>query len=126
MDIRMRSAPDLDLHQHGLVLTYPQNPTALTLQQQKDILDHTYDQLTKFNNGIPPKGYVAPWCEMSAEVTRLLLDKGVEWGELAFRCADIVGLIVARSLTYGTRVRCLETLRRLSLRRIKLTGLLSP
>ncbi|KAI0731890.1 hypothetical protein C8Q72DRAFT_905869 [Fomitopsis betulina] len=66
-------------HEIGLHGYSHENPTALTLQQQKDILDHTYDQLTKFNNGIPPKGYVAPWCEMSAEVTRLLLDKGVEW-----------------------------------------------
>ena len=32
-----------------------QNPTALTFQQQKDISDHTYNLLTEFNNGIPPK-----------------------------------------------------------------------
>ena len=53
---------------------------AMCLEQQKDILDHTYSLLTKFNNGIPPKGSVAPWWETSKEGTDLLLDKGIEYG----------------------------------------------
>ena len=52
----------------------------MTVEQQKDILDHTYNLLTKFNNGVPPKGSVAPWWETSAEGTELLLDKGIEYG----------------------------------------------
>ncbi|CCL99551.1 uncharacterized protein FIBRA_01569 [Fibroporia radiculosa] len=48
-------------------------------EQQKDILDHTYNLLTAFNNGIPPKGSVAPWWETSSEGTQLLLDKGIEY-----------------------------------------------
>ena len=52
----------------------------MTLQQQNDILDHTYALLTAFNNGVPPKGSVAPWWETSAEGTALLLDKGIEYG----------------------------------------------
>ena len=52
----------------------------MTLEQQKDILDHTFELLTKFNNGIPPKGSVAPWWETSKEGTNLLLDKGIEYG----------------------------------------------
>lgn len=53
----------------------------MTLEQQKDILDYTFDLLTKFNNGTPPKGSVAPWWETSKEGTILLLDKGIEYGE---------------------------------------------
>ncbi|TCD65973.1 hypothetical protein EIP91_001965 [Steccherinum ochraceum] len=60
-------------------LDISRNPNALTLQQQKDILDHTYAMLTAFNNGIPPKGSVAPWWETSKEGTNLLLDKGIEY-----------------------------------------------
>lgn len=52
----------------------------MTFEQQKDILDYTYDLLTKFNNGVPPKGSVAPWWETSKEGTQLLLDKGIEYG----------------------------------------------
>ena len=56
----------------------------MTVEQQKDILDHTYDLLTKFNNGVPPKGSVAPWWETSKEGTQLLLDKGIEYGTLVW------------------------------------------
>lgn len=52
----------------------------MTLEQQKDILDYTYDLLTQFNHGVPPKGSVAPWWETSADGTALLLDKGIEYG----------------------------------------------
>ena len=65
----------------------------MTLDQQKDILDHTYTLLTQFNNGVPPKGSVAPWWETSAEGTALLLDKGIEYGTQRYltrlaRCSD--------------------------------------
>jgi predicted deacetylase len=52
----------------------------LNVQQQKDILDHTYNLLTEFNHGVPPKGSVAPWWEVSAAGTNLLLEKGIEYG----------------------------------------------
>ena len=58
-----------------------ENPVSLTITQQSDILDHTYDLLTKFCNGVSPKGSVAPWWETSAEGTNLLLDKGIEYGQ---------------------------------------------
>ena len=51
----------------------------MTPEQQLDILNHTFDLLTKFNNGISPKGRVAPWWETSKEGTNLLLDKGIEY-----------------------------------------------
>ena len=53
---------------------------SLSFQQQKDILDHTYDLLTQFNSGVPPKGSVAPWWETSSEGSTLLLEKGIEYG----------------------------------------------
>ena len=56
----------------------------MSFEQQKDILDHTYDLLTKFNNGISPKGSVAPWWETSKDGTVLLLEKGIEYGESPF------------------------------------------
>ena len=58
----------------------------MSLEQQKDILDHTFDLLTKFNNGVPPKGSVAPWWETSKEGTVLLLEKGIEYGQLPYFC----------------------------------------
>lgn len=58
-----------------------QNPISMTFEQQKDILDYTYDLLTKFNHGVSPKGSVAPWWETSKEGTQLLLDKGIEYGK---------------------------------------------
>ncbi|KAH9479262.1 Peptidoglycan deacetylase [Psilocybe cubensis] len=66
-------------HELGLHGYSHENPVAMTLQQQKDILDHTYNLLTEFNNGIPPKGSVAPWWETSKEGTDILLDKGIEY-----------------------------------------------
>ncbi|PPQ70243.1 hypothetical protein CVT26_014490 [Gymnopilus dilepis] len=66
-------------HELGLHGYSHENPVAMTVQQQKDILDHTYNLLTEFNFGIPPKGSVAPWWETSKEGTELLLDKGIEY-----------------------------------------------
>ncbi|KAI0684434.1 glycoside hydrolase/deacetylase [Earliella scabrosa] len=51
----------------------------LTVEQQKDVLDHSFEVLTKFNNGIPPKGSCAPCWETTRENTRLLLEKGIEY-----------------------------------------------
>ncbi|KAK7039182.1 hypothetical protein VNI00_010086 [Paramarasmius palmivorus] len=44
-------------HEIGLHGYSHENPTALSVQQQADILDYTYKLLTDFNNGIPPKAY---------------------------------------------------------------------
>jgi len=65
-------------HEIGLHGYSHENPVAMTLQQQSDILDHTFRLLTDFC-GKPPKGSVAPWWETSAEATELLLAKGVEY-----------------------------------------------
>ncbi|KAK1227038.1 hypothetical protein PQX77_010000 [Marasmius sp. AFHP31] len=81
-------------HEIGLHGYSHENPTSLTVQQQSDILDHTYNLLTTFNKGVPPKGSVAPWWEVSKEGINLLLDKGVEYDhsgmahELAYYMRD--------------------------------------
>lgn len=50
----------------------------MTLEQQRQVLDHTYKQLTDFC-GKPPVGSVAPWWEASKEGIELLLEKGIEY-----------------------------------------------
>ncbi|KAG9313243.1 carbohydrate esterase family 4 protein [Chiua virens] len=66
-------------HEIGLHGYSHENPTAMSLEQQRDILDHTHKLLTDFNFGRPPKGSVAPWWETSKEGTALLLEKGIEY-----------------------------------------------
>ena len=56
----------------------------MSVEQQKDILERTFKLITEFNNGIPPRGNVAPWWEMSKEGTNLLLEKGIEYGLPSF------------------------------------------
>jgi peptidoglycan/xylan/chitin deacetylase (PgdA/CDA1 family) len=50
----------------------------MTFDQQRDVLDKTYKQLTEFC-GKPPRGSVAPWWETSVEGTDLLLSYGIEY-----------------------------------------------
>ncbi|EIW75119.1 carbohydrate esterase family 4 protein [Coniophora puteana RWD-64-598 SS2] len=66
-------------HEIGLHGYSHENPTAMTLEQQKDILDRTFKLLTDFNHGVPPKGSVAPWWETSQDGTALLLEKGIHY-----------------------------------------------
>ncbi|KAI5119225.1 hypothetical protein M0805_002151 [Coniferiporia weirii] len=66
-------------HEIGLHGYSHESLLKMTVEQQQDILNYTFDLLTKFNNGIPPKGNVAPSWETSKESTNMLLDKGVEY-----------------------------------------------
>ncbi|EAU33434.1 hypothetical protein ATEG_05673 [Aspergillus terreus NIH2624] len=65
-------------HEIGLHGYSHENPTDMSIQQQKDILDKTYQLLTDFC-GKPPRGTVAPWWETSKEMTELLLEYGIEY-----------------------------------------------
>lgn len=65
-------------HEIGLHGYSHENPTAMTLEQQRDVLEKTVKQLTEFA-GKPPKGSVAPWWETSDEGVRMLLDYGIEY-----------------------------------------------
>ncbi|TFK94928.1 glycoside hydrolase/deacetylase [Polyporus arcularius HHB13444] len=66
-------------HEIGLHGYTHERQTRLTVEQQKDVLDRSYEVLTKFNNGVPPKGSCAPCWDTSRENTRLLLEKGIEY-----------------------------------------------
>ncbi|OCF75492.1 hypothetical protein I204_04348 [Kwoniella mangroviensis CBS 8886] len=63
-------------HEIGLHGYSHENPTAMSPEQQRDILEHTFQQLTEFC-GKPPVGSVAPWWEVSKEGTEMLLEKGI-------------------------------------------------
>ncbi|GAA5990681.1 hypothetical protein JCM10908_003186 [Rhodotorula pacifica] len=65
-------------HEFGLHGYSHENPIAMTLEQQRDVLDHTFDQLTEFC-GKPPVGCTAPWWENSKEGVQLLLEKGIQY-----------------------------------------------
>jgi peptidoglycan/xylan/chitin deacetylase (PgdA/CDA1 family) len=47
-------------HEIGLHGYSHENPTDMTIEQQRDVLDKTYRMLTEFV-GKPPRGSVAPW-----------------------------------------------------------------
>jgi peptidoglycan/xylan/chitin deacetylase (PgdA/CDA1 family) len=66
-------------HEIGLHGYSHENPTAMTIEQQRDVLDKTYKLLTDFCGGKPPKGSVAPWWETSKEGAELLLSYGIEY-----------------------------------------------
>ncbi|KAJ6481500.1 polysaccharide deacetylase [Mycena vitilis] len=65
-------------HEIGLHGYAHENPTAMTLEQQRAVLDKTYRMLTEFC-GKPPRGSVAPWWETSREGTELLLSYGIDY-----------------------------------------------
>ncbi|KAM0276785.1 hypothetical protein ACHAQH_006374 [Verticillium albo-atrum] len=65
-------------HEIGLHGYSHENPTDMTIEQQKEVLDKTYRMLTEFA-GKPPRGSVAPWWETSKEGCQLLADYGIEY-----------------------------------------------
>lgn len=65
-------------HEIGLHGYSHENPSDMTFEQQRDVLDKTYRLLTDFC-GKPPRGSVAPWWETSKEATELLLSYGIEY-----------------------------------------------
>jgi len=66
-------------HEIGLHGYSHENPVDMSMEQQRDILDHTFRLLTDFCGGKTPRGTVAPWWEVSKEATELLLEYGVEY-----------------------------------------------
>ncbi|EER29022.1 Polysaccharide deacetylase family protein [Coccidioides posadasii C735 delta SOWgp] len=65
-------------HEIGLHGYSHENPTDMTLEQQRDVLTKTYRLITDFC-GKPPRGTVAPWWETSKEGAELLLEYGIEY-----------------------------------------------
>ena len=55
-----------------------ENPVAMSQQQEADVLGKCIDLVTTLT-GAPPRGYVAPWWEMSEYTAQLLLDNGFSY-----------------------------------------------
>jgi peptidoglycan/xylan/chitin deacetylase (PgdA/CDA1 family) len=65
-------------HEVGLHGYSHENPIAMTPQQEEEILDKTIALVTKLT-GKHPRGYVAPWWELSPATVGLLLKKGIKY-----------------------------------------------
>ena len=63
-------------HEIGLHGHSHENPLSMTPEQEEAILDKCIDLITRIS-GKPPKGYVAPWWEVSNATIGLLLKHGV-------------------------------------------------
>ena len=55
-----------------------ENPVAMTRQQEEDVLKKSIELIEKYS-GKKPRGYVAPWWEMSANTAELLLNNGFRY-----------------------------------------------
>ena len=64
-----------DGHEIGAHGYLHENPIAMTPSQEEDVLVHCVDIIKKLS-GKKPKGYVAPWWEMSASTAALLRKHG--------------------------------------------------
>ncbi|KAH6963031.1 hypothetical protein DER45DRAFT_625131 [Fusarium avenaceum] len=65
-------------HEIGLHGYSHENPSDMTFEQQRDVLEKTHKMLTDFC-GKPPRGSVAPWWETSKEGVDLMLSYGIEY-----------------------------------------------
>jgi peptidoglycan-N-acetylglucosamine deacetylase len=55
-----------------------ENPIAMTVDQERAVLSRSIEVITKLA-GRPPRGYVAPWWEMSEHTAALLLEAGFSY-----------------------------------------------
>jgi len=55
-----------------------ENPIAMSAEQERDVLEHSI-ALIEDVTGRPPRGYVAPWWEMSERTAALLLEHGFHY-----------------------------------------------
>lgn len=69
------AAAGFEIAVHGYSL---ENPVAMSPQQEADVLGRCVSLIEKFT-GSRPKGYVAPWWEMSEYTAQLLLDNGFSY-----------------------------------------------
>ncbi len=65
-------------HEIGMHGYSHENPIAMTPEQEEAIMDKCIDLITDLS-GQAPRGYVAPWWEMSAKTNELLLSKGIKY-----------------------------------------------
>ncbi|TXB96828.1 hypothetical protein FocTR4_00011275 [Fusarium oxysporum f. sp. cubense] len=71
-------------HEIGLHGYSHENPSDMTLEQQRDVLEKTHKMLTEFC-GKPPRGSVAPWWETSKEGVDLMLSYGIDWTKIDYK-----------------------------------------
>lgn len=57
---------------------HPDSPADMSIEQQRDVLDHSYRLINKLC-GKPPRGSTAPWWEQSKQGAQLLLEYGLEY-----------------------------------------------
>ncbi|ANN78066.1 polysaccharide deacetylase family protein [Bordetella flabilis] len=65
-------------HELGLHGYSHENPIHMTRQQEQDVLDKTIDVMLK-HTGQHPRGYVAPWWELSPNTAELLLSRNIKY-----------------------------------------------
>ena len=88
-----------DGHEVGAHGYLHENPIAMTPSQGEDVLVKSID-LIKALTGQAPRGYVAPWWEMSTSTAALLLKHGFEYDIL--RATVISSRFTPASATLGT------------------------
>ena len=74
-ETKMIAAAGHEIGAHGYS---HENPVAMTRQQEEDVLKKSVELIEKYA-GKKPRGYVAPWWEMSASTVELLLAQGFRY-----------------------------------------------
>jgi peptidoglycan/xylan/chitin deacetylase (PgdA/CDA1 family) len=77
-----------------------ENPLAMTPEQERAVLEKSIALATELA-GTPPRGYVAPWWELSAATVGLLLEHGIAYDNSLMN--DDFTPFYARSATAGPR-----------------------
>jgi len=65
-------------HEIGLHGYSHENPVAMTPEQEETVLQKSIELITQLA-GVRPRGYVAPWWELSANTVGLLLKNGIKY-----------------------------------------------
>jgi peptidoglycan/xylan/chitin deacetylase (PgdA/CDA1 family) len=65
-------------HELGLHGYSHENPIHMTRQQEQDVLDKTIELMLE-HTGQAPRGYVAPWWELSPNTAELLLSRNIKY-----------------------------------------------
>ena len=74
-ETRLIAAAGHEIGAHGYS---HENPVAMTRRQEEDVLKKSIELIEKFS-GKKPRGYVAPWWEMSNSTAELLLQNGFRY-----------------------------------------------
>lgn len=67
-----------DGHEIGIHGYLHENPLAMSREQEAEVLDKSIEVI-KSMSGQAPKGYMAPWWELSPNTVELLIDRGISY-----------------------------------------------